>query len=229
MLRWSDILPPEIVTLGCDLTARAKEERAQGIPIYPPQDRIFKAMKVTPPEKVKVCIVGQDPYHEEGQANGLAFSVNPGVRFPPSLRNIYKELTGDLCCLMPPSGDLTPWAEEGVLLLNTVLTVRQGEANSHASWGWQQFTSAIFHACAQLPQPIVFILWGNSAADCVADIPFSTMWEKKKACIRSFHPSPFSATRGSTKVPAFIGSKPFSKANQLLEQMGSTGIQWKLS
>lgn len=228
MQRWSDILPQDMVTLGCDLAARAKAERESGAVIFPPQDCIFRALNTTSPEKVKVCIVGQDPYHEQGQANGLAFSVNPGVQIPPSLRNIFKELSSDLGCPTPTSGDLTPWAQEGVLLLNTALTVREGEANSHADWGWQRFTSAVFHACAQLPQPIVFILWGSSAMNCVADIPFPNMWEQKKACIRSSHPSPFSANRASSQAPAFIGSKPFSKANILLDQMGSTGIHWEL-
>lgn len=228
MQRWSDLLPKEIVDLGCDLAARAQKEREDGSIIYPLQNHIFRALNTTTPEQVKICIVGQDPYHEEGQANGLAFSVNPGVTFPPSLRNIFKELVSDLGCSMPTSGDLTPWAQEGVLLLNTALTVQKGKANSHADWGWQQFTSAIFHACAELPQPVVFILWGNSARAFVADIPLSQLWEHKKACIWSTHPSPFSAQKGSETAPAFIGSRPFSKSNRLLKQMGTAGVHWEL-
>lgn len=225
--KWSDLLPPQTVALGCQLANRAQAER-DGTTIYPPQDSVFRALNVTRPDQVKVCIVGQDPYHEDGQANGLAFSVAPGVKIPPSLRNIFKELESDIGCPAPESGDLTRWAEQGVLLLNTVLTVQQGKANSHASWGWQNFTSAVFHTCATLPQPVVFILWGGSARAFVADIPLSRLWEQKKACIWSSHPSPLGATQGNDQVPAFIGSKPFSKANLLLKQMGGTPVDWRL-
>lgn len=226
--RWSDILPEEMVRQGCELAARAQSERERGEVIYPAQENIFRALTLTPPEKVKVCIVGQDPYHEAGQATGLAFSVPKGVTIPPSLRNIFQELHTDLGCPVPASGDLSPWAERGVLLLNTALTVKEGSANSHAGWGWQDFTHSVFKACTQLPQPVVFILWGGSARAFIADLLISQMWEQKKACIWSSHPSPLGARKGSEAVPAFIGSRPFSKANTLLEQMGGAPINWSL-
>ena len=162
MVKWSDILSPAALEKAKQLQARVKKEGANGHIIYPPQDQIFRALTLTQPEAVKVVIIGQDPYHGPGQANGLAFSVSPGVAIPPSLRNIFKELQDDLGCPPPKSGDLTPWAERGVLLLNTSLTVEQGKPASHAAWGWQLFVSDICRACVALPQPIVFLLWGDT-------------------------------------------------------------------
>ena len=202
------------------------KEKAEGKVIFPPGRMIFKAFELTPVQNVKVVILGQDPYHEKGQANGLAFSVNPGTPLPPSLKNIFKELTNDLDCPYPTSGDLTPWAEQGVLLLNTVLTVREGEANSHKNWGWQTFTEAVFAACAKLPQPVVFLLWGGQARAFLAGIPLSELPNKVPLC--SSHPSPLGATKGNDVVPAFISSRPFSTANYYLKQMGSTPINWTL-
>lgn len=132
---WSDVIPQDVQALGAELAKRAACEREAGRTIYPPQEQIFRALELTTPEKVKVCLVGQDPYHEAGQANGLCFSVNRGVLFPPSLKNIFKELVSDIGCPYPKSGDLTHWAEQGVLMLNTVLTVQDGTANSHRNWG----------------------------------------------------------------------------------------------
>ena len=177
---WKEILPPDVQALGAGLAERAAREREAGHTIYPPQEQIFRALELTPPEKVKVCLVGQDPYHEAGQANGLCFSVNRGVLFPPSLRNIFKELVSDIGCPYPKSGDLTHWAKQGVLMLNTVLTVQEGAANSHKNWGWQNFTQAVFAACAKLPQPIVFITWGGQARAFLAGIPISQLPRVRK-------------------------------------------------
>lgn len=223
---WKSYLTEESLLLAKQLASRARREREHTV-VYPPQDKIFRALQLTPPEKTRVVIVGQDPYISEGQANGLAFSVSPGVAIPPSLKNIYKELHSDIGCPIPENGDLTPWAERGVLLLNTVLTVEQGKSNSHASWGWQDFVFSVFSAAAKLPQPIVFILWGGQARAFCASIPFDRL--SKKDRIWSSHPSPLGASKGNEAVPAFLGSKPFSSANRLLERMGGEPINWSLS
>ena len=162
-------------------------------------------------------ILGQDPYHEPQQATGLAFSVGRGVRFPPSLRNIFTELESDLGIAPPENGDLTGWAEQGVLLLNTVLTVRAGQANSHAAWGWQRFTDAVIAATAALPQPVIYLLWGAQAQKKAALLTERTA----PTCILSApHPSPLSSYRG------FFGSRPFSRANDFLTAHGSAAIDW---
>lgn len=233
-MKWTDILPEETIFLAQMLGLKAKQEREEGKNICPPQDKIFAALAATPPENVKVVIIGQDPYHTPGQANGLAFSVEPSAPLQPSLRNIFKELQDDIACGRPSNGDLTPWAERGVLLLNTALTVYAGQANSHVGWGWQNFTSEIVRQCAlELPQPIVFLAWGSNAQNLVARYVPTTGWEQfmnehKKVCIPATHPSPFSANRASSTAPAFIGSKPFSKANKYLEAMGAEPIDWSL-
>ena len=186
--------------------------------VYPPREALFAAFRLTPPEAVRAVILGQDPYHEPGQANGLAFSVNPGVKLPPSLRNIFTELHTDLGLPQPSGGDLTPWAERGVLLLNTVLTVGRGAANSHAAWGWQRFTDAVLAAMAALPQPVAFVLWGSQA-------------QKKRPLLQSAaprlvlcapHPSPLSSYRG------FFGSRPFSQINAFLQENGEQPVDWRL-
>lgn len=223
---WEAVLSKEKQEIADELAYRAKLERADGKTIYPPQDLIFNALLMTPPESVRVVIVGQDPYINPGQAQGLAFSVAPGCTLPPSLRNIFKELHDDVGCPIPESGDLTLWAEQGVLLLNTVLTVEQGKSNSHAGWGWQEFTLAVFEACAKLPQPVVFILWGGQARAFCAGLDLHT---DTKEAIWSSHPSPLGATKGNEAVPAFIGSCPFSTANRLLARMGAKPVNWALS
>lgn len=223
---WISILPVGIGRLAKALTERAAWERCLGRVIYPGQEDIFKALEVTSPERVKVVIVGQDPYHGTGQANGLAFSVNPGVKLPPSLRNIFYELVEDIGCPYPENGDLTAWAEQGVLLLNTCLTVEEGKPNSHVDWGWHEVTKVVFRAALELPQPVVFILWGKNAQDFVSGLDIERYPNKK--VLMSTHPSPFSARRACGKVPAFIGSRPFSKANALLHEMGGEPIDWKL-
>ena len=172
--------------------------------VYPPREKLFEALRLTPPEKVRCVILGQDPYHEPGQAMGLAFSVPEGVTLPPSLRNIYKELRDDLG-IERTGGDLRDWAEQGVLLLNATLSVEQGKANSHANFGWQKLTDAIISAAGNLPQKPVFVLWGGYAGKKAALLP------EGSRVLLSAHPSPLSAYRG------FFGSKPFSKVNELLE------------
>ena len=219
MLLWNDILPEEACLVAKSLEGMACLNRKAGHIVYPSQDQIFRALELTSPEQCRVCCLGQDPYHQPHQANGLAFSVNEGVPFPPSLRNIFKELHDDLGLDIPTSGDLTHWTKQGVLLLNTVLTVEEGKPKSHDTWGWQTFTEAILGATRKLPQSICFILWGGSAQSAaeranVEDTPYPRL------ILRSVHPSPLSAYRG------FFGSKPFSKANDFLIAHGATPINW---
>ncbi|MGX7197706.1 uracil-DNA glycosylase [Enterococcus olivae] len=185
--------------------------------IYPDMFHIFEALEKTPYEKVKIVILGQDPYHGPNQAHGLSFSVQPGVRIPPSLKNIYKELQEDLGIPPVDHGYLTSWAEQGVLLLNTVLTVREGQAYSHRGKGWEQLTDTIIQKLNDRPDPVVFILWGKPAQQKIAMIDTN-----KHVIIRSVHPSPLSAHRG------FFGSRPFSQANQALLSMGKEPINWQL-
>ncbi|KAF1302402.1 uracil-DNA glycosylase [Enterococcus saccharolyticus] len=184
--------------------------------IYPDMYHIFEALEQTPYEKVKVVILGQDPYHGENQAHGLSFSVQPGVKIPPSLRNIYQELEADLGIKPVNHGFLTSWAQQGVLLLNTVLTVRAGQAYSHRGKGWEQLTDAIIKKLNERERPVVFILWGKPAQQKMS------MIDSRHVIIRSVHPSPLSAHRG------FFGSKPFSKTNQALIELGETPIDWQL-
>lgn len=184
--------------------------------IYPDFDHIFFALKETPYEKVKVVILGQDPYHGKGQAHGLAFSVMEGTKQPPSLKNIFKEMKDDLNLELPSSGCLLPWASQGVLLLNTVLTVRDGKANSHKGKGWEIFTDHVIEKLSERKEPIVFILWGNSA------ISKARLIKSQHEIISSVHPSPLSANRG------FFGSKPFSRTNAILRSLGQKEIDWTI-
>jgi uracil-DNA glycosylase len=185
--------------------------------VYPPKELLFSALKLTPYSKTRVVILGQDPYHGAGQAHGLSFSVKPGVRIPPSLRNIYQELHDDTGVPVPNHGSLLHWAEEGVLMLNAVLTVREGQPNSHKGLGWETFTDAIMEKLNERTEPLVFILWGSHAQQKGAYIDRS-----RHKVIQSPHPSPFSAHRG------FLGSRPFSQANQYLESHGLKGIDWSI-
>lgn len=185
--------------------------------IYPNMHDIFNALHYTSYKDTKVVILGQDPYHGPNQAYGLAFSVKQGVRIPPSLLNMYKELRDDLGSYIPNNGVLTKWAEEGVLLLNTSFTVRGGEANSHNKIGWEVFTDHIIKLLNEREDPIVFILWGNNA---IKKQVFIT--NPKHYIIKSVHPSPLSASRG------FFGSKPFSKTNKFLESIGKDPIDWQI-
>lgn len=230
---WASILSAEDMDLGLRLQEQARAERAAGSIIYPPDEDVFRALRLTPPGRVKAVIYGQDPYHEAGQANGIAFSVSPGVKVPPSLRNIFKELDSDMG-IKPPMdsegrvvGDLTAWAQHGVLLLNSVLTVPEGNANGHKNWGWQAFTSAIIRACDLLPQPLVFICWGASARAACSG---RDLYNSKHTCIWSTHPSPLSANRSSEfSLPAFIGSRPFSETNSFLCSRGARPVDWGLA
>ncbi len=220
---WFDLIPDDVLKNAENTLEAVNRLRAEGKEIFPPQDKVFAALEAVPPGKVSVVILGQDPYHEQGQANGFAFSVNDGVKIPPSLRNIFKELRADIGCQTPTSGDLNRWAEQGVLLLNTVLTVEEGNANSHANLGWQKLTGAIIDACFELPQPVVFLLWGKYAAG------FAKAESENKVCFCSTHPSPLSASRGTAELPAFFGSKPFSKANAFLVEYGAPAVSWVLA
>ncbi|MDR0430539.1 MAG: uracil-DNA glycosylase [Tannerellaceae bacterium] len=196
------------------LTAFVRQEYRQGT-VYPAGANIFSAFDHCPFDKVKVVILGQDPYHEPGQAHGLCFSVKDGIRFPPSLINIFKEIEDDLKKPVPPSGDLTRWADQGVLLLNATLTVRAHQAGSHQNKGWETFTDAVIHELAESRDHLVYILWGAYAQKKGAFINKS-----RNLVLASAHPSPLSAHRG------FFGNKHFSKANDYLIASGQTPIDW---
>lgn len=193
-----------------------KEEYSKHV-IYPPADDIFNALHLTPLEDVKVLILGQDPYFNERQAHGLCFSVQPGVDIPPSLKNIYAELESDLGCRIPNNGYLTKWAEQGVLLLNTVLTVRAHQPNSHQGKGWENFTDAIIRKVNEQDRPIVYMLWGKPAQSKMKMLDNS-----KHLILTAPHPSPLSAYRG------FFGCKHFSQANAFLQEHGIEPVDWQI-
>ena len=206
---------PEARRLGGWLT----QQEANGKAIYPPRGQRLRALELTPLDQVKVVILGQDPYHGPGQAHGLCFSVPEGVATPPSLANIYKELESDLGVPRRAHGNLEHWARQGVLLLNTCLTVEAGRAGSHAGKGWEAITDAAVAAVAERPEPSVFILWGNHARNNALKVPELGPWTRHLV-LTSPHPSPLSAHGG------FFGSKPFSKANAFLEAQGRGAIEW---
>lgn len=208
---------PEARRLGGWLRA----EETAGKQIFPPRGMRLRALELTPLDKVKVVILGQDPYHGPGQAHGLSFSVPEGVRQPPSLVNIFKELQDDLGIAPPTRGNLESWARQGVLLLNNSLTVEAGQAGSHAGRGWDAITDAAVRAVAEREEPSVFILWGSHAQAKAARIP-ELRGDSRHLILRSPHPSPLSAHRG------FFGSRPFSKANAFLEQHGRGAIDWRV-
>lgn len=201
--------------------------------IYPPQDDILNALAFTAPADVRVVILGQDPYHGPGQAMGLSFSVPQGCKLPPSLRNMYKELAADLGCSQPESGDLTSWAAQGVLLLNTTLTVREHAAASHAKLGWQVLTDHVVRRCLELPQPVVFLTWGKHAIDLVAKARAHVQGGPNAAALAnkhvlaSTHPSPLSANRATATLSAFMGSRPYSQVNRILQQEREAPIDWQ--
>ena len=214
---WQTRLQPELdKPYFAALMQRVDEAYRTGT-VYPPRQELFAAFRLTPPERVRVVILGQDPYHEPGQDNGLSFSVAPGVRLPPSLRNIFEELRTDCGVTPRASGDLTPWAEQGVFLLNSSLSVQAGAAGSHRSFGWQTFTDAVVAALAKLPQPVAFILWGAHAQKKAAIAQASRY---PRLVLQSPHPSPLSAYRG------FFGSRPFSAVNEFLVQHGEAPVRW---
>ncbi len=185
--------------------------------VLPPKEYLFRALELTPLENIKAVILGQDPYHGEGEANGLAFSVNKDIKIPPSLKNIYKELNSDLGLEIPTHGDLTSWAKEGVLLLNSILTVEKDKPASHRDIGWQQYTDSLISQISNEKEHVVFILWGKYAQ---SKIPLIN--QDKHLIIASTHPSPFSANKG------FLGSKPFSKCNKWLKEKNIPQIEWRI-
>lgn len=219
--QWHALLQNDLEQPYFTALCRAVEGARAAHTVFPPAPDVFAALNRTPPEQVRCVILGQDPYHEQGQAHGLAFSVAPGVPLPRSLRNIYKEREADLGIPPSSSGCLLPWADQGVLLLNTVLTVNEGAANSHAKFGWQPFTDAVFRILWQLPQPMAFILWGNQAR---AKLEKAGVGEASapRLTVCSAHPSPLSASRG------FFGSRPFSRVNTFLAENHCPPIDWSL-
>lgn len=218
---WQTVLEEELCKpYVAQLAAFVEEERARH-EVFPPKELMFNALRLTPYEKVKVVIVGQDPYHGVGQAHGLSFSVPVGVPPPPSLKNIYKELAQDVGIKEPEHGCLTSWAKQGVLLLNAVLTVRKGEANSHKGMGWERFTDAIIHAVCQKTDPVIFVLWGKSAQDKCLNVD-GLGSSSKHFILKAPHPSPFSAHSG------FLGCKHFSKINEILKSCRHDPINWGL-
>ena len=215
---WRTPLKPEFDSpYMAELKAFLVKEREAGKRIFPKGNEWFHALDATPLEKVRVVVLGQDPYHGEGQAHGLSFSVQPGVPPPPSLVNIYKELQSDLGIKPARHGHLESWAQQGVLLLNAVLTVEAGQAASHQRRGWERFTDAVIRLVNDQPRHIVFILWGAYAQKKAAFVD-----RQRHLVLTSAHPSPLSAHNG------FFGSKPFSKANAYLEQNGEAPINWAL-
>lgn len=215
---WLSRLEPEFASPWfAELKAFLQAEKASGATVYPPGGRIFAALDATPFESVRVVILGQDPYHAAGQAHGLSFSVPVGIRPPPSLMNIHKELNQDLGLSIPSHGNLERWAAQGVLLLNTCLTVRAGTPLSHQGKGWERFTDRIVALLAAKREPVVFILWGAHAQEKTRAVDLS-----RHGVISSPHPSPFSAHRG------FMGSRPFSRANAFLKGWGQREIDWSL-
>ncbi|APE26104.1 MULTISPECIES: uracil-DNA glycosylase [Streptomyces] len=213
---WRDVLGGELAKpYFAELAEFVEGERTRG-PVFPPKDEVFAALDATPYDKVKVLILGQDPYHGEGQGHGLCFSVRPGVKTPPSLRNIYKEMQAELGHPIPDNGYLMPWAQQGVLLLNAVLTVRSGEANSHKSKGWEKFTDAVITAVASRPDPAVFVLWGNYAQKKLPLID-----EERHVVVKGAHPSPLSAKK-------FFGSNPFTQINAAVAAQGHEPIDWRI-
>ena len=216
---WQALLKDELQKpYWCSLEQRLGAAYESGA-VYPPAQQLFAAFERTPPACVRAVILGQDPYHEPGQANGLAFSVSRGVKLPPSLQNIYKELEADLGVPAAKSGDLTSWTQQGVFLLNTVLSVRAHAANSHKDFGWQSFTDAVIAALAELPQPVAFVLWGAQAQKKAALVEKSPY---PRLVLQSPHPSPLSAYRG------FFGSRPFSQINAFLVSHGFSPVDWKI-
>ncbi|MFF2482354.1 uracil-DNA glycosylase [Paenibacillus sp. NPDC058071] len=214
---WAPELEPEFIKPYYLQLRDFLKDEYQSNDIYPDKYDIFNALHYTSLADTKVVILGQDPYHGPGQAHGLSFSVKEGVRTPPSLQNMYKELHSDLGCYIPNNGYLQKWAEQGVLLLNTSLTVRAHEANSHKNRGWETFTDKVIETVGQKKEPVVFILWGSHAQKKAGFIT-----NPDHFIIRSVHPSPLSAHRG------FFGSKPFSQTNQFLRSKGLPEIDWQI-
>lgn len=214
---WHRLLRDEFEKPYFQTLSRFVDEERQHYTVFPPEPEVFSALKLTPYEQVKVLLLGQDPYHDNNQAHGLCFSVRPGIKPPPSLVNIFKELHSDVGFRVPNNGYLVPWAEQGILLLNAVLTVRAHSANSHKNHGWETFTDAIIRKVNEKSDPVVFVLWGGYAQKKRALIDAS-----RHLIVQSAHPSPLSAHNG------FFGSKPFSAINNALQTAGKPAINWQL-
>lgn len=213
---WHEVLAGELrKPYWASLAAFVDDERAKH-QVFPPEEDVFNALRLTPYESVRVFLLGQDPYHDDGQAHGLCFSVRPGVKVPPSLRNVYKELADDLGCTIPDHGNLESWAEQGVLMLNAVLTVRAHEPNSHKDKGWEKLTDAIIRAVSAKAETVVFVLWGGYARK-KAKLVDGT----RHGLIEGAHPSPLS-------VKKFLGSRPFSQVNDALRAAGRGTIDWQV-
>ena len=216
MTTWNEILAEEMQKdYYQELQAFVQKRRAE-VRVFPDEKNVFNALELTPFESVKVVLLGQDPYHGFGQAHGLSFSVQKGIPLPPSLKNIYKELQEDIGGEFPTEGDLSHWAKQGVLLLNTVLTVEEGNANSHKGMGWERLTNHLIESLNELNHPVIFILWGKPAQD-----KEKLITNPNHVILKAPHPSPLSAYRG------FFGSKPFSRVNDILIQQGQSPIRWK--
>ncbi|AEW93059.1 uracil-DNA glycosylase [Streptantibioticus cattleyicolor NRRL 8057 = DSM 46488] len=213
---WQAVLGEELAKpYFQELTEFVEEERGRH-QVFPPAEEVFAALEATPYDRVKVLILGQDPYHGPGQAHGMCFSVRPGVTVPPSLRNVFKELGDEYGYPMPDNGYLMPWARQGVLLLNAVLTVRQGEANSHKGKGWEKFTDAVIKAVSARAEPAVFVLWGNYAKKKLPLID-----TERHAVVQGAHPSPLSAK-------LFRGSRPFTQIDTALKAQGHDPVDWRI-
>ena len=215
MTTWNEILAEEMKKDYYQELQAFVQKRRSEVRVFPEEKNVFNALELTPFESVKVVILGQDPYHGFGQAHGLSFSVQKGIPLPPSLKNIYKELQEDIGGEFPTEGDLSHWAKQGVLLLNTVLTVEEGNANSHKGKGWERLTNRLIESLNELKHPVIFILWGKPAQD-----KEKLIINPNHVILKAPHPSPLSAYRG------FFGSKPFSRVNAILIQQGQTPIRW---
>ena len=215
MTTWNEILAEEMKKDYYQELQAFVQKRRSEVRVFPEEKNVFNALELTPFESVKVVILGQDPYHGSGQAHGLSFSVQKGIPLPPSLKNIYKELQEDIGGEVPIEGDLSHWAKQGVLLLNTVLTVEEGNANSHKGKGWERLTNRLIESLNELKHPVIFILWGKPAQD-----KEKLIINPNHVILKAPHPSPLSAYRG------FFGSKPFSRVNDILIQQGQTPIRW---
>ncbi len=214
---WHTHLAAEFEKPYFDQLAHFVDDEREHYTVFPPEPEVFSAMNLTPYENVNVLLLGQDPYHDDNQAHGLCFSVRPGIKPPPSLMNMFKELQSDVGFSIPNNGYLVPWAEQGILMLNAVLTVRAHSANSHKNHGWETFTDAVIRSVNAKESPVVFVLWGNYAQKKQALIDTT-----RHTIVQSAHPSPLSARNG------FFGSKPFSTINKRLREAGKPEINWQL-
>jgi uracil-DNA glycosylase len=213
---WKTVLADELRKPYFEKLQKFVDTERAAHTVFPPEDDVFNAFQLTPYERVKVLLLGQDPYHDDGQAHGLCFSVRPGVKPPPSLVNVFKELHHDLGCKIPNNGYLVPWAEQGVMLLNAVLTVRAHKPTSHKNHGWETFTDAVIRALNERSRPVVFLLWGGYAHKKIKLID-----DERHRIVTAAHPSPLSFKK-------FLGSKCFSAVNEALEELGETPIDWQL-